>query len=67
MRFQVVTKTKVPAVQVVDLQRDEHDEDDFMRTAVGVLRAIDAGAFFPVRGWQCRGCQYAHACIGARS
>ena len=29
-------------------------------------RAIDAGAFYPIRGWQCRGCQYAHACAGAR-
>ena len=67
VRFQVVTKTKAPAVQVVDLERDAADEDDFMRTTVGVLRAIDAGAFFPVRGWQCRGCQYAYACVGARS
>ena len=36
------------------------------RTAVGVLKAIDAGAFFPVRGWQCKSCPYSHAC-GRRS
>ncbi len=65
VRFQVVTKTKMPAVQLADLVRGEHDEEDFMRTVVGVLRAIDAKAFYPVRGWQCRGCQFAHACAGA--
>ena len=65
LRFQVVSKTKVPAVQVVDLERNSCAEDDFLRTTVGVLRAIDAGAFYPVRGWQCRGCPYAHACPGA--
>ena len=65
VRFQVVTKTKTPAVQVVDVERGDCDRDDFMRTAVGVLRAIDAQAFWPNRGWQCRGCQYAHACSGS--
>lgn len=67
LRFQVVTKTKVPAVQIADITRDAQDEDDFLRTAVGVLRAIDAGVSYPIRGWACRGCQYAHACSGAGS
>jgi hypothetical protein len=62
VRFQIVTKTKTPTVQVEDLRRDHQSIDDFLRTAVGVLRAIDAGAFYPVRGWQCRSCQFAHAC-----
>ncbi|MBI5543814.1 MAG: PD-(D/E)XK nuclease family protein [Deltaproteobacteria bacterium] len=68
LRFQVITKAKVPAVQVVDVARDDQDEEDFVRTAVGVLRAIDAGVSYPVRStWMCRSCQYAHACAGARS
>lgn len=62
LRFQVVTKTKVPAVQIADVYRDVHDEDDFIRTAVGVLRAIDAGVSYPVRGWACRSCPYTGAC-----
>ena len=66
LRYQIVTKTKVPAVQVADLVRGDADEDDFLRTVVGVLRAVEAGAFYPVRGWQCRGCQYAHKCAGAK-
>ncbi len=62
LRYQVVTKTKNPAVQLEDVRRDDADEQDFLRATVGVLRAIDAGAFWPVRGWQCRGCPHAAAC-----
>lgn len=67
IRYQVVTKAKVPGVQIADVRRDEQDEDDFLRTVGGVLRAIDAGVSYPVRGWQCRSCPYAHACKGAGS
>ena len=62
LRLQVVTKTKTPAVQIEHLRRDQQDEADFMATVVGVLRAIDAGVSYPVRGWQCRSCPYAQAC-----
>ena len=64
LRFQVFTKGKAPAVQVEDVMRDDTDEDDFLRVAVGVLRAIDAGVSFPVRGWQCRSCQFRRRCNG---
>ena len=67
IRYQVVTKTKVPAVQVADVMRDAQDEDDFLRIVGGVLRAIDAGVSYPVRGWQCRTCPYEHACRGGAS
>jgi CRISPR/Cas system-associated exonuclease Cas4 (RecB family) len=67
LRFQVVTKTKVPAVQTADITRDAQDEDDFLRTAGGVLMAIDAGVSYPIRGWACRGCQFAHACKPPRA
>ena len=62
LRFQVITKAKAPQVQVADVVRTDGDEEDFARTAVGVLRAIDAGVSFPLRGWQCKTCQFAHAC-----
>jgi CRISPR/Cas system-associated exonuclease Cas4 (RecB family) len=65
LRFQVITKTKVPTVQVVDIERGANDEEDFLRTAAGVLRAIDAGVSYPVRGWQCRSCPYSYACTGS--
>jgi CRISPR/Cas system-associated exonuclease Cas4 (RecB family) len=62
LRYQIVTKTKSPAVQVEDVMRDESDEDDFRRIALGVLKAIDNGVSYPVRGWQCRSCPYKAAC-----
>ncbi len=60
--FQVVTKAKTPAVQIEEVQRCRRDENDLLFTVAGVLRAVDAGVFFPVRGWQCRGCPYPQAC-----
>jgi CRISPR/Cas system-associated exonuclease Cas4 (RecB family) len=65
VRYQVTTKTKAPAVQIEDVLRCEQDEDDLLRTALGVLRSIDAGADYPIRGWQCRSCPFAHACKGS--
>jgi CRISPR/Cas system-associated exonuclease Cas4 (RecB family) len=62
LRLDIVTKAKEPQVQVAEVERGPRDEDDFLRTAVGVLRAVDAGVAYPVRGWACRGCQFAHAC-----
>ena len=62
LKFQVITKTKTPAVQIAEVQRDDQDEDDLLKTIVGVLRAIDAGADHPVRGWACRSCPFAGPC-----
>jgi CRISPR/Cas system-associated exonuclease Cas4 (RecB family) len=67
LRFQVITKTKAPAIQIADVRRDERDEDDFLRTVGGVLRAIDAGVSYPLRGWQCRTCPWAGPCERRRS
>jgi len=62
LRFQVVTKAKLPTVQVEDVVRDDMAELDFLRTSSGILRAIGAGAFWPVRSWACRSCPYSYAC-----
>lgn len=62
LRYQVITKAKVPSVQIADVERDEQDELDFIRTVLGVLRAVEAGVDYPVRGWQCRSCPYSYAC-----
>ena len=62
LRLQVLTKTKTPAMQIEYLRRDEQDEADFMATVVGVLRAIDVGVSYPIRGWQCRSCPFQSAC-----
>lgn len=62
LRFSVTTKAKVPQVQVEDVRRDDGDMADFLRTAVGVLKAVDAGISFPIRGWACRSCPYRARC-----
>jgi CRISPR/Cas system-associated exonuclease Cas4 (RecB family) len=62
VRYQIVTKTKTPGLQVEDVVRTKHDEHDLLDTILGVLRSIDAGVDYPVRGSLCRGCPYAHAC-----
>jgi putative RecB family exonuclease len=66
LRLQVLTKTKSPALHIEEIDRRASDEDDFLRTVLGVLRAIDAGAFYPLRGWACRGCQFAYECQAMR-
>jgi CRISPR/Cas system-associated exonuclease Cas4 (RecB family) len=65
--YSIVTKARAPQLQVVDVDRSEEDEEEFQRVAVNVLRAVDAGAFPPVRGWQCRSCPHAHLCRPVRS
>lgn len=62
LRYQVITKTKKPAIYIDEIRRDEQDEADFLSLAVGVLKAIDAGVSYPQRGWQCRSCPYQGAC-----
>lgn len=66
LRFSVTTKTKSPQVQVEDVRRDDGDMADFLRTAVGVLKAVDAGISFPVRGWACKSCPYRARCSAER-
>jgi putative RecB family exonuclease len=64
LRYQVITQAKVPAVQIADVTRDAGDEQDFLAITANVLRAIDAGVSYPVRGWACRSCPYSAACRG---
>jgi CRISPR/Cas system-associated exonuclease Cas4 (RecB family) len=66
LRYQIVTKAKVAAVQVEDVVRDDLAHVDFLRTAAGVLRAIGIGAFWPIKSWACKSCPFAHGCAGRR-
>ncbi|MGB8297475.1 MAG: PD-(D/E)XK nuclease family protein [Polyangia bacterium] len=62
LRLQVLTKTKKPAMIVEDTERGDKDIRDFMATVVGVLRAVDAGVFFPIRNGMCGGCAFQRRC-----
>jgi CRISPR/Cas system-associated exonuclease Cas4 (RecB family) len=67
LQFQVVTKTKAPTVQREFVQRSTAEEREFERMAVLVLRAIDNGVFFPVRGPHCRTCPFQRRCESERA
>lgn len=62
VRYQIVTKATMAVVQVEDVVRGERDEDDLLRTALGVLRSVDSGVDYPIRGWQCRTCPFSYKC-----
>jgi putative RecB family exonuclease len=62
LRLQVLTKTKKPKMIVENTDRTERDEQDFLATVVGVLRAVDAGVFYPVRTSMCGGCAFQRRC-----
>lgn len=63
-RLQVIelVKTKVPKLEVVDVDVTDRDEEWFLEVVVEVLRAVEAGAFFPSPGWQCGTCEYRSRC-----
>ncbi|HOX44559.1 MAG TPA: PD-(D/E)XK nuclease family protein [Myxococcota bacterium] len=63
VQLQVLLKTKAPAMAIHKLTRSDQDQRDFLRVACGVLKAVDAGAFYPIKGWQCRSCVFAGPCL----
>ena len=60
--YQVITKTKKPAVQLERVTRCSADVSDLRMTIDGVLGAVEAAAYWPVRGWACSACPYSYAC-----
>lgn len=66
LRFSITSKAKNPQLQIEDVRRDDGDQADFLRQATGVLRCIDAGVSFPLRGWACRSCPYKSRCSAER-
>lgn len=62
LRLLVTTKTKIPDVLNIDVERTDADEGELAEIFFGAERAIRAGADHPLRGWQCRSCAYASRC-----
>jgi len=60
--FQILLKTKKPAIDTIPLTRGPKDEDEFVDTALMVLKAIEAGSYPRNRGWGCADCQFKHRC-----
>ena len=60
--YQVLLKTKKPAVVTYPVDRDDGDIDELHRVITGVMRVVEAGAYWPQRGWSCTSCPYGQAC-----
>lgn len=62
LRFDVLTKTREPELHRYWTTRDRAANVRLYRMAAEVMRAIEAGAFHPIVGWQCRECPFRSKC-----
>ena len=62
LRFDVLTKTRVPELHRYWTTRDRAANVRLFRLASEVLGAVDAGAFHPIVGWQCKDCVFRSKC-----
>ena len=62
--YQVLLKTKKPAVDIHRVSRGVDDVEELLGVFDGVMRAVEAGAYWPVRGWMCAACSSSWACGG---
>jgi putative RecB family exonuclease len=62
VRFRVMLKTKKPAIETYNLRRDTQQFAETRRVVHQVLRAVDAGIYYPIRGWQCANCAFRATC-----
>ena len=62
-RFDVVTKTKTPAVQQLETSRTKDDLKRLTRLYLAIDKAIQSACFIPNESsFMCGGCEYANAC-----
>ena len=62
IRFDFLLKLKNPAFETAEIFRSPEQEQEALHAFRQVLRAIDAGIFYPVRSWACSDCEFAHTC-----
>lgn len=62
IRYDVLVKTKKPALQQVFYTRGPEDDRRFLLQIREVLAAIAAGVFYPNFGWWCASCPFQAAC-----
>ena len=63
VELQVLLKTKSPDMEIYRCHRNGASNLDFLRTTVGVLKAIRAGVSYPVHDWHCTSCPYKGRCM----
>jgi RecB family exonuclease len=62
IRFDVLLKTKTPEMESYYAVKAEEDETWTLALVRRVLRAIEAGAYYPVRSWRCADCPFRRRC-----
>jgi putative RecB family exonuclease len=62
VRIDVMVKTKTPGFQQVYVNKESGDFRKLTRWIKEILDAIEAGSFFPIYGWGCKGCQFKTSC-----
>ncbi len=62
LRYQLFLKTKVPAIELFDINRSNTQVVEMLETCCQVLHAVETGAFYRQRGWPCGDCEYSHCC-----
>ncbi len=63
--IQVLLKTKKPDFELYRPVRTDTDRNEFLDTAIGVLKAVDADCFYTRRDWWCRTCEFGSRCASA--
>ncbi|HOP08417.1 MAG TPA: PD-(D/E)XK nuclease family protein [candidate division Zixibacteria bacterium] len=61
-QFEVIVKNKTPKFQRLETVRNVRDFDQMYRTVERVLEAVDAGLFFPAKGFLCPSCDFSAEC-----
>jgi putative RecB family exonuclease len=62
IRFDVLLKTKQPDLESYYAVKAEEDEPWTLAQVRRVLRAIEEGAYFPIRSWRCPDCPFRRRC-----
>ncbi len=62
VRYQLLIKSKVPALQQCPIHRSVAQVNEALETFCTVLRAIEAEVFFKNRSWACADCTFAYRC-----
>jgi len=63
VRYDVLLKTKKPAIEHYFVTRTEADHKRLIHLINHVLRAIELRVFYRNTGWQCGDCQFKKACF----
>jgi CRISPR/Cas system-associated exonuclease Cas4 (RecB family) len=62
LQLHFLLKQKKPVFEVEEVTRTAAQEAEALLVVDQVLKAVEAGIAFPVRGWMCQDCEYSHRC-----